>query len=184
MLRTLGLLTVLLLGLGSSSAGVGPALAEPVLPAAAHGGPAHGGPSLAAAAPAWRWPVDAPHPIVRPFIAPATPYSAGHRGIDIGAPSGTVYAPAGGVVHFAGVVVDRPVLSIRHPGGLVSSYEPVMSTLTVGAVVSRGDVVGTLVAGHCGASCLHFGVRLNGEYVNPLAYLGEVPRAILLPTRW
>ena len=140
----------------------------------------------AARAPAgrWAWPVPAPHPVVRPFAAPATAYGAGHRGIDVGAASDTlVVAPDDGVVFFSGVVVDRPVLSITHDGGLVSSYEPVSSSLTAGTAVSRGSVVGTLLPGHCAESCLHFGVRLHGEYVSPLNYLGGVPRAVLLPTR-
>ena len=137
---------------------------------------------LAAAAP-WSWPVDPPHTISRTFIAPATAYSAGHRGIDIRAPGATVFAPAPGVVHFVGVVVDRPVLSVRHPDGLISSYEPVTSQLVAGAPVRRGDVIGTVVAGHCVSLCVHFGVRLDGEYVSPLAYLGGIARAVLLPTR-
>ncbi|MET4782587.1 M23 family metallopeptidase [Glaciihabitans sp. UYNi722] len=132
----------------------------------------------------WQWPVAAPHPIAKPFIAPETKYSAGHRGIDMSAPDGAVVtAPTDGVVSFAGFVVDRPVLSIRHSGGLVSSYEPVATELAEGAVVTRGRPIGVLVAGHCAASCLHFGVRLDGEYVSPLNYLGGIERSILLPTR-
>ena len=137
----------------------------------------------AAAGGSWLWPVAAPHPVVRPFIAPATPYAAGHRGIDIRTPGTEVLAPASGVVSFAGVVVDRPVLSIRHPGGIVSSYEPVSSDLSAGDAVSRGQPVGTLLPGHCAALCLHLGVRVDGQYVSPLNYLGEIPRSILLPTR-
>lgn len=131
----------------------------------------------------WAWPVAAPHPVVRPFIAPATPYAAGHRGIDIRSPGSEVSAPADGVVLFAGVVVDRPVLSIRHGGGVVSSYEPVESALSAGDAVSRGQPVGTLLSGHCSGLCLHFGVRVDGQYVSPLAFLGGIPRSILLPTR-
>lgn len=138
---------------------------------------------LAAPGPSWAWPVARPHEIVRPFVAPATPYAAGHRGIDVLAPGATVFAPAAGVVHFAGVVVDRPVLSIRHPGGLISSYEPVESPLTAGATVRRGDVIGTVLPGHCSEICLHFGVRRDGEYVNPLLLLGGLPYSVLLPTR-
>ncbi len=138
----------------------------------------------AASAPQWGWPLEPPHAVVRPFIAPATPYGAGHRGIDIAAVAdATVHAPADGTISFAGVVVDRPVLSIQHDGGLVSSFEPVASTLAAGAVVHRGDPVGTVLDGHCGAVCLHFGVRLHGEYVSPLNYLGGIPRSVLLPTR-
>ena len=132
----------------------------------------------------WEWPVEAPHPIVRPYLAPETPYSSGHRGIDIDAGSlADVLAPVDGVVHFSGVVVDRPVLSILHDGGLISSYEPVSSSLSRGDAVVRGQVVGEVQAGHCSERCLHFGVRLHGEYVSPLNYLGVIPRAILLPTR-
>src|SRR5690606_12268056 len=82
------------------------------------------GPVLAAEAAShdWRWPVDAPRRIAQPFLAPATPYAAGHRGIDIhAAEGGDVLAAADGVVHFSGVVVDRPVLSVRHAGGFISS---------------------------------------------------------------
>lgn len=137
----------------------------------------------------WQWPTDPPgavahHVVVRPFIAPATAYGAGHRGIDVAAPVGApVYAPADGTVHFVGVVVDRPVLSIQHPDGLISSFEPVVSSLAVGAVVRRGELVGTLLPGHCAAPCLHFGARLHGQYVSPLNYLDGIPRSVLLPTR-
>ena len=133
----------------------------------------------------WRWPIASPHPIVKPFVAPETKYSAEHRGIDIAASEGAqVLAPADGVVSFAGVVVDRPVLSVRHASGLVSSYEPVTTSLVEGAVVSRGTTIGVVVTGgHCAETCLHFGVRLDGEYVSPLNYLGGVPHSVLLPTR-
>lgn len=131
----------------------------------------------------WSWPVAPPHSIARPFIAPATPYSAGHRGIDVLAPDAIVTAPADGVVRFSGVVVDRPVISVDHGGGVVSSYEPVISELKKGDAVSRGDPIGEVIAGHCSSVCLHFGVRIDGEYVSPLTLLGDVPYAILLPTR-
>lgn len=148
------------------------------------------------AAPQWLWPVGPPHVISRPFIAPATTYAAGHRGIDIrvdadagrGGPGAEVVAPADGIVHFVGTVVDRPVLSLRHPGGLVSSFEPVESGLAAGHTVSAGEVVGTVHVGaatppHCPTPCLHFGVRLHGEYVSPLNFLGGIARSVLLPTR-
>jgi murein DD-endopeptidase MepM/ murein hydrolase activator NlpD len=75
------------------------------------------------------------------------------------------------------------VLSIEQPGGLITSYEPVTSSLGAGDSVSRGEVIGTVLAGHCSTRCLHFGVRLNGEYVSPLIYLGDLPHSVLLPTR-
>ncbi|WP_238439352.1 M23 family metallopeptidase [Microbacterium sp. JZ31] len=91
-------------------------------------------------------------------------------------------APASGTVAFSGTVVDRPLLTIDHGGGLVTTLEPVLSDLSPGDAVSRGDVVGQVAAGgHAAPGSLHLGVRLNGEYVNPLLLLGGVPRAVLLP---
>ena len=140
-------------------------------------------PSTVQASTVWAWPVAEPRTIIRPYIAPATPYSAGHRGVDIATSDAMVRSAADGVVHFAGVVVDRPVLSIRHPDGLLSSYEPVTTDLVAGDAVARGDPIGTVLAGHCVSLCLHFGVRRDGEYLSPLVLLGGIPRAVLLPTR-
>jgi len=137
---------------------------------------------LAIVSGSWSWPVDGPHVIVRPYLAPATEYGAGHRGVDV-ASTTVLRAPADGVVHFAGTVVDRGVLSIDHGGGVLSSYEPVETDLHAGDVVHRGDVIGEIRPGHCLAQCVHLGVRVAGESVSPLLYLGGVPRAVLLPTR-
>ena len=140
--------------------------------------------SVAAPAARWSWPVDPPRVVTRTYIAPATPWAAGHRGIDIEAWSTVVRAPADGVIHFAGFVVDRPVLSIEHAGGVLSSFEPVTTTLVAGDRVRRGDVIGTLEPGHCRVVlCLHLGARIGGEYVSPLLFLGGVPRSVLMPTR-
>ncbi|WP_284300402.1 M23 family metallopeptidase [Homoserinibacter gongjuensis] len=111
------------------------------------------------------------------------PYASGHRGIDIRAAAGDeVRSPADGIVHFAGIVVDRPVLSIDQGGGVLSSYEPVVTSLQEGDVVRRGQVIGELLPSHCtSGACLHFGVRIHGEYVSPLLFLGGQPRAVLLP---
>lgn len=142
-----------------------------------------GAPSaVAAPEAAWSWPVDGPRAIERAYVAPPTPYGRGHRGIDIRA-GPTVFAPADGVVRFAGIVVDRPVLTIDHGGGIVSSYEPVAATVAAGDRVARGEPVGGVLDGHCGTRCVHVGVRIDGQYVSPLRFLGGVPAAVLLPTR-
>ncbi|MEZ3158731.1 M23 family metallopeptidase [Microbacterium sp. BWR-S6Y] len=137
----------------------------------------------AAAAPVldrgWTWPV-APVRIVRPYEAPAHPYGPGHRGIDV---VGTdVLAPADGVVAFRGEVAGRGVLTIDHGGGLVSSYEPVDSDLAVSDHVRKGQRIAVVSrGGHTAPGTVHLGVRLKGEYINPLLLLGGVPRAVLLP---
>lgn len=138
--------------------------------------------AAAPAAPTWSWPVDGSHTIIRPYVIPASDYGAGHRGIDI-ASTTVLRAPADGMVRFAGIVVDREVLSIDHGDGTISSYEPVTSDLVAGDVVHRGEVIGEIVPGHCSVLCVHLGARLDGGYVSPLLYLGGVPRAVLLPTR-
>ena len=51
---------------------------------------------------------------------------------------GPVTSPESGTVSFVGVVVDRPVITIDHGNGLRSSFEPVRSTLTGGAVRGQG----------------------------------------------
>ncbi|WP_271178397.1 peptidoglycan DD-metalloendopeptidase family protein [Leifsonia poae] len=131
---------------------------------------------------AWRWPLQGVA-LTRPFEAPATPYSAGHRGVDLrAAPGAAVSAPSDAVVHFSGVVVDRPVLTLDHGDGVLSSYEPVRSELKAGDSVAVGGSVGVVsTGGHCNEACLHVGVRVYGEYVSPLLYFDRVPRAVLLP---
>lgn len=117
------------------------------------------------------------------FRAPTQPYGPGHRGVDIAAPVGAaVMAPADGVVAFRGVVVDRPLLTITHAGGLVTTFEPVDSSLSPGERVTRGQQVGTVArGGHAADGTVHLGVRLQGLYVDPLTLFGEVRRAVLLP---
>ncbi|MDN3310525.1 M23 family metallopeptidase [Microbacterium oryzae] len=130
----------------------------------------------------WRWPVSQDVRVVRPFAAPPHRYGAGHRGVDLAADQGPVLAPASGVIAFAGVVVDRPLLTIDHGDGLVTTLEPVATDLRVGDAVAVGQELGELASGgHAAAGAVHFGVRLHGEYVNPLLLLAGVPRAVLLP---
>ncbi len=80
------------------------------------------------------------------------------------------------------MVAGRPVVTIDHGDGLVTTLEPVTTELAVGDAVSRGSPVGGVATGgHTGPGTVHFGVRLDGEYINPLRLLGGVPRAVLLP---
>lgn len=130
----------------------------------------------------WIWPLTALR-VVREYQAPAHAYGPGHRGIDlVPLADAEVRTPQSGVVAFAGEVAGRPVLTIDHGDGLVTTLEPVITDVAAGAAVGRGDVVGIIGAGgHATAGTVHFGVRLHGEYVNPLLLLGGLPRAVLLP---
>jgi murein DD-endopeptidase MepM/ murein hydrolase activator NlpD len=119
------------------------------------------------------WPLAPPPPVLRRFQAPGTPYGPGHRGVDLGGvPGQPVLAAADGVVVFAGHLVDRSLVSIDHPGGLRTTYEPIAPAVAVGAAVRRGDTIGHLQPGHpecTGApACLHWGVRRGEQYLDPL----------------
>lgn len=124
--------------------------------------------------------------VIRGFQVGPARWSPGHRGLDLAARSGvTVRAPANGVVLFAGVLAGRSVLSIDHGGGLISSFEPAAGLFPIGTTVNRGEVIATLAPGptHClPAVCLHWGVRRNGRYIDPLTLLpGRLGPAVLLP---
>ncbi|WP_105566421.1 M23 family metallopeptidase [Microbacterium halophytorum] len=128
----------------------------------------------------WVWPVVPVH-VLAEFAGPAHDYAPGHRGMDLAA-AGEIRSPAGGVVAFAGVVVDRPLVTIDHGDGLVTTLEPVESALSPGDAVAAGDAVGVVASGgHAPRGAVHFGVRLHGDYINPRLLLGGVPRAVLLP---
>ncbi|GAA2861833.1 hypothetical protein Acy02nite_54520 [Actinoplanes cyaneus] len=129
------------------------------------------------------WPL-APPQVTRRFDAPPEPWLPGHRGVDLGgAPGLTVRAAGSGTVVFAGLVAGRGVVSVAHPGGLRSTYEPVTASAAVGDVVATGEPLGVLEPGHAGCpvdACLHWGVRRGKDYLDPLALLG-LGRVRLLP---
>lgn len=84
-------------------------------------------------------------------------------------------AAGDGVVAFAGDLAGRGVVSVEHPDGLRTTYEPVTPLLPQGTVVVRGQPLGVVQAGHSGcpaAACLHWGVRRGEVYLDPLRLLG------------
>jgi len=122
------------------------------------------------------WPVTGA--IVRGFDPPDDPYGAGHRGIDIAAAVGTlIVAPDAGVVTFAGKVGGRLFLTIDHGGGISSTCSWLSSVLVrKNDHVVRGQPVATTGWGHPELPMphLHLGVRSNGTYVDPMAFLGPL----------
>ncbi|MBB1513074.1 peptidoglycan DD-metalloendopeptidase family protein [Tessaracoccus sp. MC1627] len=120
--------------------------------------------------------------LVRGFDAPASPYAAGHRGVDLAGTAGTaVRAAAAGRVHFSGFVAGRGTVSIDHGNGWRTTYQPVTPGVGEGEVVAAGNRIGTLASGHCdGESCLHWGLTDGERYLDPLLYL-ETAVVRLLP---
>ena len=121
--------------------------------------------------------------VARRFLPPPDPYGRGHRGVDLVAPPGAPVLAAGpGVVAQAGTLAGRGVVSVVHPGGLRTTYEPVTAAVVVGTPVARGTVLGTLDAGHPGcpaSACLHWGLRWRTaadvrreQYLDPLLLVG------------
>jgi hypothetical protein len=128
---------------------------------------------------AWAWPVDGP--VLRPFVLGDDPYAGGqHRGIDIGAPSGTpVRAPAAGTVSFAGTVpTGGKTITIRTGDGYaVTLLHLGTYSVSRGDAVAEGDVLGSAGAsGHTSGSTpyVYLGVRRAEDpdgYVDPLGLL-------------
>ncbi len=108
-----------------------------------------------------------------------------------------------GLVAQAGTLAGRGVVSVIHPGGLRTTYEPVTAAVVVGTSVARGTVLGTLETGHAGCpapACLHWGLRYGGlrygglqrspagpatrreQYLDPLLLVG-LGRTRLWPSR-
>ncbi|BEP16535.1 hypothetical protein acdb102_48460 [Acidothermaceae bacterium B102] len=161
---TLSTLTTSLLTLGLAAA---PAVATAVAPP--------GG---------WRWPITGTPVVSRPFQPPPHPWSAGHRGVDLAAaPDATVLAAGSGVVSFAGYLAGVGVVAVRHPGGLRTTYEPVVPGVTVGMAVAAGDPIGRLLPGHgeCGPGrwCLHWGLLRGSVYLDPLTLVRRGPVRLL-----
>ena len=84
-------------------------------------------------------------------------------------------AAGAGLVAYAGPVAGVGVVSIDHPDGVRTTYEPVSALVVAGERITAGQLIGTLQPGHpsCApATCLHWGARLaDGSYLDPMGLL-------------
>ena len=132
---------------------------------------------------AWSWPLDPLPATRRAFDPPESRYGRGHRGVDLAARDAQpVHAVDAGTVSHSGVVAGRGTVTVRHAGGLESTYEPLEDRVATGTFVQAGAVLGVVGGpGHCaGTVCLHLGARLAEDYLDPMILLGPV-RIVLLP---
>ena len=129
------------------------------------------------------WPLTGAPQVLRAFDPPIHQYGPGHRGVDLAADRGdAVLAAAAGTVRFAGRVAGRGVVTVDH-GSVMTTYEPVHPLVLVGQSVSVGAVLGRVSSGgHCGGRCLHWGLRQQKTYLDPLLLLagGNAARLRLL----
>lgn len=124
------------------------------------------------------WPVPSSGRITSYFgyrNAPTKGASTYHRGIDIGAPTGTnaVSVLAGKVVAASYNSSSGYYVKVDHGNGVVTSYLHASKILvSVGDSVKRGQAV--IKIGSTGVSTgphLHFGLTINGVAVDPLKYI-------------
>src|SRR5581483_2665165 len=110
---------------------------------------------------------------------PLGQYAHFHTGIDIAAPLGTpVNAAAAGVV----IVVAHTATGygnyviVAHGYGVMTLYGHLLETLAYpGEVVSQGQTIGREGAtGWATGPHVHFEVRINGQFVNPMRFLPPV----------
>ncbi|MFP7695917.1 M23 family metallopeptidase [Trueperella sp. LYQ143] len=124
----------------------------------------------------YMWPSGHPVAVLRPFRPGQHVWDRGHRGVDLALNAGDpIYAAADGIVIYAGEINDRSVISIEHPDGIRTTYEPVEIHVKRGQQVIRGQQIGVVTGTHCApSSCLHWGAKRGArEYINPLSLLAD-----------
>ncbi|KAF0226801.1 MAG: peptidase M23B family protein [Erysipelotrichaceae bacterium] len=124
-----------------------------------------------------RWPIGYPRVITCQFRC-YFEFGAWHSGLDMkytAVRDGQIYAADRGRVFEAGYNSSAGYyVKINHNNGMITYYAHLKyrSWVVAGIVVNKGEVIGTI--GNTGRSTgthLHFGVMVNGTYVNPCKYL-------------
>jgi murein DD-endopeptidase MepM/ murein hydrolase activator NlpD len=164
----------------------GPVVAGPVVAGPVVAGPVVAGPVVAGRAGSlYRAPVAGAVRVRTPFNPPADRYGRGHLGVDLAVADGVAVLAAGaGTVRFAGPVAGRGVVVLAHPDGVSTVYEPVAAAVAAGQRVQAGQRIGAVRGVHrsCAqATCLHWGARRAGAYLDPMSLLRPLGVVRLLP---
>lgn len=124
------------------------------------------------------WPCPSSGRITSEFGARTSPTegaSSNHKGLDIGAPTGTdiVAAASGTVVVSTYSYSAGNYVMVNHGGGVYTVYMHASKLLvSVGDTVKSGQVIAKVGStGYSTGPHLHFGIRVNGTYVNPRKYV-------------
>ena len=110
---------------------------------------------------------------------PILGYARAHNGVDYHAGTGApVGAVAPGVVTLAGWTAGGGrTVKVRHPNGYETEYLHLSSmSVRTGARVGQGDLIGRV--GQTGLATgphLHYGMKKNGRYVNPIVEHRNMP---------
>jgi LysM repeat protein len=137
---------------------------------------------------------EAPPTRITPAIArpgPATPANTGrlawpvagvitqyfwayHTGVDLAAAYGTGIgaSDAGTVVYEGWVAVGGLSVRIQHANGMETGYYHMSATyVSAGQKVERGQIIGAIgMTGVTTGPHVHWELKVNGQFVNPLAY--------------
>jgi murein DD-endopeptidase MepM/ murein hydrolase activator NlpD len=110
---------------------------------------------------------------------PILGYSRAHNGVDYHAPSGApVAVVAPGVVTMAGWTSGGGrTVKVRHPNGYETEYLHLSSIAArAGARIGQGELVGRVGStGLATGPHLHYGLKKNGRYVNPVIEHRNMP---------
>lgn len=105
-----------------------------------------------------------------------------HKGVDLALPKGEpVFAAQDGVIDSIGRSrAGGRFVVIQHRDGLMTNYEHLNSYepgLASGDKVKAGDRIGRVgCSGFCTSPHLHFGLRVDGEFVDPVDYIKPFPQ--------
>ncbi|MDO5557679.1 MAG: peptidoglycan DD-metalloendopeptidase family protein [Clostridia bacterium] len=128
----------------------------------------------------FKWPCPASSKITSYFgyrEQPVPGASTYHKGIDIGASTGTaiVAAADGEVVTSSYSGSAGNYVMINHGSGVYTVYMHASRLIaSVGQSVKAGQTIALVGStGYSSGPHLHFGVRINGSYVNPMNYFSK-----------
>ena len=117
---------------------------------------------------------------------PILGYARAHNGVDYHADTGApVVSVAPGVVTLAGWTSGGGrTVRVRHPNGYETEYLHLSATaVRSGARVGQGDLVGRVgKTGLATGPHLHYGLKKNGRYVNPILEHRNMPPGDPVPT--
>ena len=107
--------------------------------------------------------------------SPTEGASSSHQGVDIGASTGSsILAAASGTVTISTYSYSAGnYIMINHGGGVSTVYMHCSELLvSAGQEVTQGQVIAKVGStGYSTGPHLHFGIRVNGSYVNPINYV-------------
>lgn len=117
----------------------------------------------------------------RSRMHPVLNYARAHNGVDYGAPTGApVVSVSNGTVSFAGWTSGGGrTVRVRHTSGYESEYmhlSAIAAGVHPGTRVGQGELVGQVgQTGLASGPHLHYGLRRDGKYVNPITEHQNLP---------